>query len=343
MADVKFLKGSAAAYEALVTKDPNTFYFVGGEDLYLGTLKLTNADDIISAIEALDGNVTGTGSFVKSISQTDGVVTATLGDISVSDVPDLTLSKITDAGTAAGVDTDSSISEGSTSTNVPTSQAVASFVSSQISGLTGAMHFRGVVTRASGETDAEAIANYYTSLSITPESGDVVVMSDNAKEYVYATNTWREVGDESSFVKKTTTIAGVDLNDNITASELREALNVSDGAEENVIDGVNVNGTALTPDVNKQVNVTVTTGSTDGTISVNGTDVSVYGLGSAAYASTGDFDADGSAAAVQGQTTSTVKDVEDLVGAIPSTSQASTIVGYVDEQVASATVEWEEF
>ena len=75
------------------------------------------------------------------------------------------------------------------------------------------MHFRGVITRQTGETDAQAIARVITN----PEAGDVVVMSDNAKEYIYESSTigWKEVGDETEFVKKTTTIAGVDLQDSI--------------------------------------------------------------------------------------------------------------------------------
>lgn len=42
----------------------------------------------------------------------------------------------------------------------------------------------------------------------------------------------------------------------------------------------------------------IATGATNGTISVKGTDVAVHGLGSAAYASVGDFDANGAASEV---------------------------------------------
>lgn len=47
---------------------------------------------------------------------------------------------------------------------------------------------------------------------------------------------------------------------------------IASGAQVNVIESVKVNGTALTP-ASKAVNVTITTGSGDGTISVNGTDI----------------------------------------------------------------------
>lgn len=51
----------------------------------------------------------------------------------------------------------------------------------------------------------------------------------------------------SDFVLKNQTIAGIDLQDNITKSELLSALNVADGAQVNVLDGVkDSNGNDLT-------------------------------------------------------------------------------------------------
>jgi hypothetical protein len=56
-----------------------------------------------------------------------------------------------------------------------------------------------------------------------PQSGDFVVESDG-KEWLYDGTAWREVGDESAYVLKTQTIAGVDMADNITVAELQAAL-----------------------------------------------------------------------------------------------------------------------
>ena len=197
-------------------------------------------------------------------------------------------------GTAAEADVATSpIAESSTDDNLVSAAQVATFVASEIAGLEGAMHFRGVIERQTGETDAQAIARVITD----PEAGDTVVMSDNAKEYVYDGTVWRIVGDEAEFVKKTTTIAGVDLQDNITKTELLSALNVEDGAEVNIIESVQVNGSALTPDANRAVNVTVAEGATNGTVAVNGSDVAVHGLGTAAYTASSDYDAAGTAAA----------------------------------------------
>lgn len=57
----------------------------------------------------------------------------------------------------------------------------------------------------------------------TPQTGDFVVESDG-KEWLYDGTAWREVGDESAYVVKTQTIAGVDMQDNITVAELQAAL-----------------------------------------------------------------------------------------------------------------------
>lgn len=56
-----------------------------------------------------------------------------------------------------------------------------------------------------------------------PQTGDFVIESDG-KEWLYDGTGWRVVGDESSYVLKTTTVAGVDLQDNITKAELQAAL-----------------------------------------------------------------------------------------------------------------------
>ncbi len=64
---------------------------------------------------------------------------------------------------------------------------------------------------------------------LEPRVGDFVVEADGS-EWVYdgnktdGKNGWREVGTETAYVKKNFTIAGVDMQDNITKAELQEAL-----------------------------------------------------------------------------------------------------------------------
>lgn len=98
---------------------------------------------------------------------------------------------------------------------------------------------------------------------------DVHSSTDNYDEFITlekdGTYSWEKIGntdiDLSGYVKTTTTIAGIDLKDNITKAELLTALNVADGAtkvEETTVSGwgftknkgtvnsVKMNGAALT-------------------------------------------------------------------------------------------------
>ena len=118
---------------------------------------------------------------------------------------------------------------------LPTEGAVAKYVKEKVASLEGAMHFAGIVTRATpDQSDLDAIAAKVAD----PKPGDVVVMKDNSKEYIYQGEAWEELGDQviyltiakaaQTYVAKTTTIAGIDLQDNITAEELEapSALNL---------------------------------------------------------------------------------------------------------------------
>ncbi|MCQ2568131.1 MAG: hypothetical protein MJ163_00840, partial [Alphaproteobacteria bacterium] len=68
-----------------------------------------------------------------------------------------------------------------------------------------------------------------------------------------------------------------------------KAINKVSETADSAVQNVKVNGTALTEDSNGDVNVTIAEGATDGTVAVNGRDVAVHGLGSAAYSNTTDY------------------------------------------------------
>lgn len=71
-----------------------------------------------------------------------------------------------------------------------------------LSGLTGAMHFRGVATsEPSGSNEPSGISDYEGDATMT--SGDVVVYQ--SKEYVWDGTSWRLLGDEGSYALKTST------------------------------------------------------------------------------------------------------------------------------------------
>lgn len=94
--------------------------------------------------------------------------------------------------------------------NLATEKAIAAYLEGQIAGLTGAMHFVGIkeALPAVGESN----------------DGDVAIVGTT--EYVFAAGEWKELGDEGTLVRKTFTIAGIDMVDNITAAELQAALSL---------------------------------------------------------------------------------------------------------------------
>lgn len=124
------------------------------------------------------------------------------------------------------------------SANLVESKAIAAYLEEKIAGLTGAMHFIGVKQ----ELPAEG------------EAGDIVIVG--TAEYVYDGSKWVLIGDEgvyatvsgveAAYVKKTLTIAGIDLADAITADELKSALGLkalaykdsASGTIEGVVTGI---------------------------------------------------------------------------------------------------------
>lgn len=153
----------------------------------------------INALDVSNISGTGAGKTIASLSETDGKIAATFQDISIS------RSQITDLGAAGAVGVDSAISSStSTSTNVPTTAAVMSYVEEMSAGITGAMHFIGTTTTAltDGATTTPVTIN---NTSVIPEAGDVVLYSD--KEFVWDGTTWELLGDEGSYALKTSTVS----------------------------------------------------------------------------------------------------------------------------------------
>ena len=83
-----------------------------------------------------------------------------------------------------------------------------------------------------------------------------------------------------------------------TAGTVGAAINAIKTTADGAVQSVTVNGTAL-QETNGGVNVTIAEGSTNGTVAVNGADVAVHGLGSAAYTDSSAYDAAGAASGVQ--------------------------------------------
>lgn len=129
-------------------------------------------------------------------------------------------------GSAAWLGADAEVTEGAT--GVATTAAVKSYVDAQV----GAIHNFDVRVYTTLPT-ASADTMYILALvADTHATGDVydefiTVRSGSEGAYTYA---WEKIGntdiDLSNYVQKTTTIAGIDLQDNITQSELQTALDL---------------------------------------------------------------------------------------------------------------------
>lgn len=102
-----------------------------------------------------------------------------------------------------------------------------------------------------------------------------------------------------------------------------------------MVKGVKVNGEALTKDANGAVDVTVASGSTNGTVAVNGTDVPVKGLAALAYKESVSKDDLGEAFATE--ITKVVADVATLNGdATTDGSVVKTVATEIAKVVAGA-------
>lgn len=147
-------------------------------------------------------------------------------------------------GTAVTYNVDTAVTEGSA--NLITTGAVHAYVTEYVTNITGgAMTFLGIKDE----------------LPATGNPGEVVIVG--TAEYVYSDGAWHLYGDEgiyatiagvdAAYVKKTLTIAGIDLSDAITADELKTALDMKalahkDSASATVTDyATGINGAAYTP------------------------------------------------------------------------------------------------
>lgn len=98
-------------------------------------------------------------------------------------------------------------------TDIPTAGQIYDYVGRQVGAIGTALNLRSESDHTLvPTTGADAVA-----------AGDFVVESTGS-EWLYDGTGWREVGSEQAYVVKTFTIAGVDMQDNITASELQTAL-----------------------------------------------------------------------------------------------------------------------
>lgn len=288
----------------------------------LANLNLADAaveHQVVTAVSQTNGQIAVTRRALAADDISSGTLPVARGGTGLTTIPSGEVIVGNGTGTPTTTAIDSSVNNNN---NLVTGSAVRSYVQSQLSGLTGAMHFIGFTNDVIENNDTftpTITGKTYT----TPAAGDVVISGKT--EWIYTSNGWQELGTEGDYALKGS-IAKTDLTNTLkneiegkldsttaastyvakngtdrlmTAAEGTKLSGIESGAEVNVIESITLNGVtqtitdknvALTIDLSSagQVNgarVPNTTG--DGYESVT-LDVSTKNLELARMAKTGD-------------------------------------------------------
>lgn len=352
--NVKFLKGTAAQYAA-ATIDVNTFYYVDEADLYLGSVKLSSAADLAAAIVRIAANETNIGditaltttqkaSLVVAVNELKSEIAALTGGESggISDMIEAVTGDLTDLTTDAKTNLVAAINELDAALDAEKTNSVVTVETSS------ADAYAQVYTVKQGGT---TVGTINIPKDMVVQSGQVVVNPEGQAEGTYIELTLANANNDKIYVNVGTLVdiytaeanaAQIQLTINSATREISavivdgsvdtDALAASAVTTAKIADG-NVTKAKLATDVQTSLGKadsavqSVTEGSTNGTVSVDGTDVSVKGLGSAAYTDSTAYDAAGSADAAK----------TAVIGSASDASSADTVNGakaYADEKIS---------
>ena len=321
MANVMFLQGTAAQYTA-ATKNQNTFYYTTDDkQFYLGEVKLSNAGEIVAAVEritknendiqtinntltTIQGDENVDGSIKKAVKEAKDALEAKIGNLEnlnttakgnlVSAINEV-LVAVGAGGTAAAVTMD---------TTTTTAGMAKSYTLKQGENTIGTIDIPKDMVVRSGEVVVNPegkTEGTYIVLTLANATEDKIYVNVGTLVDIYkakASATQIQLAIDSS----TREISATVVAGSITSTELADAAVVT----AKIADG-NVTKAKLSTEVQATLDkadsalqkTDITTGTANGTISVKGEDVEVKGLGSAAYTDSGAYDAAGSAKAVQ--------------------------------------------
>jgi hypothetical protein len=193
--------GGAAKHDDFVTLKDTTVPAVASrvsavEGKLDGVTKVT--DSITAAINALDSTSSGSGSFVTNVTQTNGVVAVTKGNLPTASASTAGIAKLGATGGAATYDAVSSLT-----TQVNTNK---SDIANLKTAVAGGVHFRGTAKAAPSSTTV----TMSDDTTLTAAAGDVVIYS--GKEYIYTGTAWEELGDVTRIGNLETKINGLDYD-----------------------------------------------------------------------------------------------------------------------------------
>lgn len=337
--NVKFLKGTAASYTALATKDVNTFYYTDDNNLYLGTIKLSNGADLATAI----GRVAQNEEDIEKLQEDLSALLGGEGGEGAGSISEMIENAVEEAKTALQQD----ITANTTAINgikasigeVPEGKTVLEIIEeseyddTELSTAVAGKADKATTLAGYGITDAYTKTEADTAIStavanashlkreivdVLPEievaNANTVYMvpkingagDQQYDEYMLINGAFEKIGDSAVDLTNyaTKTEVGTAKSEAIAAAAT-DATTKADKALEDAKDYTDEKDTAMdtrmkaVEQASTKAVKEVKSGTANGTIAVDGTDVAVTGLGSAAYVATTAFDASGSAAAAE--------------------------------------------
>lgn len=327
--NVKFLKGTAAQYNGLASNiDANTFYYVDNKDLYLGSIKLSNAEDLQAAITRIAANETHIGDISDLKTQQKANLTAAINELKaeiaaltggetggISDMIAAVTGNLTDLTTEAKSSLVAAINELDAAIDANAAAAAVTIDSETTT--------TGMLKSYTVKQGGKQIGVIDIPKDMVVKSGEVVVNPEGKTAGTYIVLTLANATEDKIYVNVGTLVdiytakanaAKVQLTINpatreISADIVAGSIGAADLAANAIttdkITDKNVTKAKLADDVQASLGKadsavqTIAESTINGSILVDGKEVAVHGLGSAAYANTDDFDAVGSAATAE--------------------------------------------
>lgn len=341
--NVKFLKGTAAQYNGLVSKDVNTFYYVDGTDLYLGSIKLSNDADLNAAITRIAANETKIGDISKLTTVEKSNLTLAINELKtelsaliggetggISDMIAAVTGNKADLTTDAKENLVAAINE--IDANVDQLK-LDSKVTMNIATTPTEGYLKTYEIYQGGSATTNLIGKIDIPKDLVVESGKIVKNPEGQPEGTYIELTIANKTSDKIYINVANLVDVYTAAQNATEVQLAfngyevsatlvnggvsteklannaiTNIKLADNAvqERNILDK-NVTKSKLSDTLQASIDLAdsalqaadITTGSTQGTIAVEGVDVKVNGLKSAAYTDSNSYDAAGSASAAE--------------------------------------------
>lgn len=321
--NVKFLKGTAAQYNGLASnKDANTFYYVDNKDLYLGSIKLSNAEDLAAAIVRIAANETHIGNVltlttteksnlvgavneikaeIKALvgEETGGItemIKAVTGDLSTltTEAKGTLVAAINELD--AAIDANAAAAAVTIDSETTTTGMLKSYTVKQGGKQIGVIDIPKDMVVKSGEVVVNPegkTAGTYIVLTLANATEDKIYVNVGTLVDIYTTKA------NAAKVQLTINPSTREISADIVAGSIGTADLAANAVTTDKITDKNVTKAKLADDVQASLGKadsavqTIAESTVNGSILVDGKEVAVHGLGTAAYADTDDFEAAG--------------------------------------------------